>query len=84
MAFAMQKMNSQPSIHVLVVEDDNNLREALVDTLQLADYQVTAVNSAEEALKELAMKNDMVLTMHAGGAATTMIAVILIIEIENS
>jgi two-component system, response regulator FlrC len=61
MAFAMQKINTQPSIHVLVVEDDNNLREALVDTLQLADYQVTAVNSAEDALKELAMQNDIAL-----------------------
>ena len=61
MALAMQKMNTQPSINVLVVEDDNNLREALVDTLQLADYQVTAVNSAEDALKELAMQNDIAL-----------------------
>jgi len=61
MALAMQKINIQPSIHVLVVEDDNNLREALVDTLQLADYQVTAVNSAEEALKELALQNDIAL-----------------------
>ena len=49
MALAMQKINSQPSIHVLVVEDDRSLREALADTLQLADYQVTAVNSAEDA-----------------------------------
>lgn len=61
MALAMQKINSQPSIHVLVVEDDRSLREALVDTLQLADYQVTAVNSAEDALKELTMQNDIAL-----------------------
>ncbi|MBK8185809.1 MAG: sigma-54-dependent Fis family transcriptional regulator [Cellvibrio sp.] len=61
MALAMQKINSQPSIHVLVVEDDRSLREALADTLQLADYQVTAVNSAEDALKELAMQNDIAL-----------------------
>jgi two-component system, response regulator FlrC len=61
MALAMQKINSQPSIHVLVVEDDRSLREALVDTLQLADYQVTAVNSAEDALRELAMQNDIAL-----------------------
>jgi two-component system, response regulator FlrC len=61
MALAMQKINTQPSIHVLVVEDDRNLREALADTLQLADYQVTAVNSAEDAMKELAMQNDIAL-----------------------
>lgn len=61
MALAMQKINTQPSIHVLVVEDDKNLREALADTLQLADYQVTAVNNAEDALKELAMQNDIAL-----------------------
>lgn len=61
MALAMQKINDQPSIHVLVVEDDKNLREALIDTLQLADYQVTAVNSAEDALKELALQTDIAL-----------------------
>ncbi len=61
MAFAMQKINNESSIHVLVVEDDKDLREALKDTLQLADYQVTAVNSAEEALKELAIQNDIAL-----------------------
>lgn len=61
MALAMQKINTQPSIHVLVVEDDNNLREALVDTLQLADYQVTAVNSAEDALRTLAAQNEIAL-----------------------
>jgi len=61
MAFAMQKIQTQPGITVLVVEDDQNLREALTDTLQLAEYQVIAVNSAEEALKELALQNDIAL-----------------------
>lgn len=44
---------------VLVVEDDTSLREALVDTLQLADYSVTAVASAEDALKQLSMANEI-------------------------
>ncbi len=38
---------------VLVVEDDNDLREALTDTLQLADFDVLAVNSAEAALSAI-------------------------------
>ncbi|WNO61799.1 sigma-54 dependent transcriptional regulator [Rheinheimera sp. MMS21-TC3] len=35
---------------ILVVEDDAGLREALQDTLMLANYQVQAVDSAESAL----------------------------------
>ena len=35
---------------VLIVEDDAGLREALVDTLLLADYQVVAADSAEQAI----------------------------------
>ncbi|MDY0007377.1 MAG: sigma-54 dependent transcriptional regulator [Spongiibacteraceae bacterium] len=35
---------------VLVVEDDPDLREALTDTLELADYQVVQAGSAEDAL----------------------------------
>ncbi|QJR81853.1 sigma-54-dependent Fis family transcriptional regulator [Alteromonas pelagimontana] len=39
---------------ILIVEDDAGLREALIDTLQLAEYQVAAADSAEEALLILA------------------------------
>lgn len=46
-------------IKVLVVEDDDNLREALYDTLQLADYEVLLANSGEEALKQLATHHDI-------------------------
>lgn len=35
---------------VMVVEDDAALREALIDTLQLAGYQASAASSAEQAL----------------------------------
>lgn len=59
MAVALQQADFEQAIKVLVVEDDNNLREALTDTLQLADYAVIAVNSGEEALKQLALFNDI-------------------------
>lgn len=45
-----------PLARVLVVEDDPDLREALVDTLILADYEVCEAANAEEAL--LLLKND--------------------------
>lgn len=38
---------------VLVVEDDNDLREALTETLQLAEFDVLAVNSAEAAISAI-------------------------------
>lgn len=38
---------------IMVVEDDAGLREALVDTLELAQYQVVAADSAEQALQLL-------------------------------
>ena len=47
------------AIKILVVEDDTNLREALSDTLQLADYSVIAAASAEDALKKLAEYDDL-------------------------
>lgn len=59
MALALKSNEFDQAIKVLVVEDDNNLREALTDTLQLADYGVIPVNSAEEALKQLATGQDI-------------------------
>ena len=47
------------AIKILVVEDDNNLREALTDTLHLANYAVVAAKNAEEALKRLAEHDDL-------------------------
>ncbi|KXF81301.1 sigma-54-dependent transcriptional regulator [Enterovibrio coralii] len=43
---------------VLIVEDDEGLREALVDTLALAGYQWVEADSAEQAL--LILKNESV------------------------
>lgn len=42
--------------HILVVEDNWDLRDALTDTLEFADYTVQAVASAEEALQVLAQR----------------------------
>lgn len=41
-------MNSSPSLHILVVEDNDSLREATVDFLRAHGHQVTGVVSAEE------------------------------------
>src|SRR5688572_26757070 len=59
MALALKNDDFANAINVLVVEDDNNLREALTDTLQLADYSVIAVDSAEAALTQLALGQDI-------------------------
>ncbi|MCL6270126.1 sigma-54 dependent transcriptional regulator [Sansalvadorimonas sp. 2012CJ34-2] len=47
-------MNSQ---HVLVVEDDHNLRTALSDTLGLAGYKTCVAESAEQAMTICARHN---------------------------
>ena len=43
-------MNNQPA-KLLVVEDDLELREAVVDTLELAKFSVVAAHSAERAIE---------------------------------
>lgn len=47
------------SVKILVVEDDRDLREALTDTLALADFEVVAADCAEEALKLLMLNSDV-------------------------
>jgi len=42
---------------ILVVEDDPNLREAIADTLELAEYPVFSAPGGEEALSLLAREN---------------------------
>lgn len=59
MALALKNDDIAVGAKVLVVEDDNSLREALCDTLQLAEYGVVAVASAEDALRQLAVQNDI-------------------------
>lgn len=41
-------MNTTPSLHILVVEDNDSLREATVDFLRTQGHQVTGVMCAEE------------------------------------
>ena len=53
-----------PKTTVLIVEDDAGLREALVDTLLLADYQVVAADSAEQAIMLLSKQS--VVKAHQG------------------
>lgn len=59
MSVAIQYKVSDEPVQVLVVEDDPNLREALCDTLQLADYDVVVAASAEEAMVQLGRKPDI-------------------------
>ncbi len=48
---------------ILLVEDDHSLREALLDTLLLAQYECTDVGSAEEAIIKLKNESfDMVIS----------------------
>jgi two-component system response regulator FlrC len=42
------------SLKILLVEDDPGLREALVDTLTLAEHEVLAVTNGEDALAQVA------------------------------
>ena len=46
---------------ILVVEDDYALREALEDTLSLAEYEVVSAKNAELAVDILAQQNDIVM-----------------------
>jgi two-component system response regulator FlrC len=59
MSLAAQCKPSVDLIKVMVVEDDPDLREALCDTLQLADYDVLVAASAEEAMVQLGRYADV-------------------------
>nr|WP_315981272.1 response regulator [Aliamphritea spongicola] len=54
---------------ILVVEDDASLREALVDTLELADFGCLEAESGEDALTLLSQQSvDMVVSdVNMGG-----------------
>jgi EAL domain-containing protein (putative c-di-GMP-specific phosphodiesterase class I)/ActR/RegA family two-component response regulator len=45
-----------PQAHVLIVDDDELLREACAGSLRVVGYEVTAVGSAEAALDEIARR----------------------------
>ena len=50
---SLKKNNAQASL-ILVVEDDEALREALVDTLELGGYNVIEADNGRSALEQLA------------------------------
>lgn len=54
---------AEKAAKILVVEDDPDLREALVDTLQLAEFEVVAANCAEVALEHLDLHRDIALVV---------------------
>ncbi|NQZ70477.1 MAG: response regulator transcription factor, partial [Lentisphaeria bacterium] len=43
--------------HILIAEDDKNIREGLIDTLEMEDYQVTDCANGQDAI-DIAMKDD--------------------------
>ncbi|MGH1441237.1 MAG: sigma-54-dependent transcriptional regulator [Cellvibrionaceae bacterium] len=53
------ELNTQVVPHVLIVEDDPSLREALQDTLDLADYHTLTAPDVETALVLLEKHNDI-------------------------
>lgn len=55
--------DAQNPVKLLVVEDDPALREALVDTLQLADFDVLEASSAEAALDSLDAHSDIAMVI---------------------
>lgn len=54
-----ESLQREPANQILVVEDDNELRAALCDTLEMAGYSVFQAASAELALEEIAKQNDI-------------------------
>lgn len=59
----MNTIDSLSTAKLLVVEDDPNLREALVDTLQLAEFAVVEAESAERALEILDSERDIAMVI---------------------
>lgn len=53
------RTNGLEKIRILVTEDDALLREALVDTLELAGYEVEEADCAEQALLKLKSQHDI-------------------------
>jgi two-component system, response regulator FlrC len=55
--------NHQQTKKILVVEDDFSLREALEDTLSLANYSVVSAKSAEQAIEVLSRQKDILMVV---------------------
>jgi two-component system, response regulator FlrC len=61
-SFCVQEFASKP-VKILVVEDDPGLREALLDTLQIAEFEVVGAQSAEQAFDCLEQHRDIALVV---------------------
>lgn len=59
----MQDISVQSNARLLVVEDDPDLREAIIDTLHLADFSVLEADCAERALELLDQNTDISLVI---------------------
>ena len=55
--------NRQQVKKILVVEDDFSLREALEDTLSLANYSVVSAKNAEQAIELLSRQKDILMVV---------------------
>ena len=55
--------NRQQAKKILVVEDDFSLREALEDTLSLANYSVVSAKNAEQAIELLSRQKDILMVV---------------------
>jgi CheY-like chemotaxis protein len=56
---------------LLVVEDDDQQRQAMIDLIAHEDVEITAVSSAEEALRELSQKHYDCVVLDLGLRGTT-------------
>ena len=54
---------SESSVHVLVVEDEQEIRELMILHLERQGYRVTGCNSAEQALIELSRQSYQLITL---------------------
>ena len=52
----MQQTQNNKKVNILIVDDDDAIREAMKEFLEMQDYNADAVSSAEEAIDFLKMK----------------------------
>ena len=58
---------NSPREHILVVEDDRDLRESLCEALELEGYVAVSAENGQAALRHLATGAQPCDTMDAGG-----------------
>lgn len=55
----MQLLRNMPKMHILIVDDEDLIRDLLIDALQ-DDFQITAASNGEEALSLFRLKIDTI------------------------